>query len=229
MQIVINHLTRMQKGYICVAGIDLATGLHIRPVLQRQIPTDYLAEHGGLFGLRRIIDLGDAKFVGKVPEIEDFLFDQDAARHVADMPEEDFRGLIEGVAKQRLISIFGHDLHQSGASCAVEETCGLRSLGCYWAEQGRLFIDEPPDHSRRRIRFSWRSGEFTFTSPVTDIRLFEDDHITPCEETVRRINDRVGQEDRVLLSVGLSRPYRPSNDQPSQHWLQINNIHVPWE
>ena len=25
MKLVVNHLTRMQKGFICVAGIDLAT------------------------------------------------------------------------------------------------------------------------------------------------------------------------------------------------------------
>jgi hypothetical protein len=37
MQIVINHLTRMQRGFMCVAGVDLATGRHVRPVLASQL------------------------------------------------------------------------------------------------------------------------------------------------------------------------------------------------
>ena len=33
MKIVVNHLTRMQPGYICVAGLDFQTNAHVRPVL----------------------------------------------------------------------------------------------------------------------------------------------------------------------------------------------------
>ena len=47
MRIVVNHLTRMQKGFMCVAGIDLDTRLHVRPVLDRQMPIDLLSVHGG--------------------------------------------------------------------------------------------------------------------------------------------------------------------------------------
>jgi hypothetical protein len=31
MQIIVNHLTRMQVGYICVAGINTANNQHVRP------------------------------------------------------------------------------------------------------------------------------------------------------------------------------------------------------
>ena len=34
MKIVVNHLTRMQLGRICVAGVDMATGKHVRPLLR---------------------------------------------------------------------------------------------------------------------------------------------------------------------------------------------------
>jgi hypothetical protein len=33
MRIVVNHLTRMQPGYICVAGMERQGGRHVRPVL----------------------------------------------------------------------------------------------------------------------------------------------------------------------------------------------------
>ena len=36
MRIVVNHLTRMQSGYICVAGIDVQDNQHIRSTRFRQ-------------------------------------------------------------------------------------------------------------------------------------------------------------------------------------------------
>ena len=55
MQLVINHLTRMQQGCMCTAGIDLATGLHVRPVLDRQMTIDMLSVYGGPFDIGRIV------------------------------------------------------------------------------------------------------------------------------------------------------------------------------
>jgi hypothetical protein len=33
VKIVVNHLTRMQQGYICVSGLKLGTCHHVRPIL----------------------------------------------------------------------------------------------------------------------------------------------------------------------------------------------------
>ena len=38
MKIVVNHLTRMQRGYICVAGINPDTGHHVRPIPENDRP-----------------------------------------------------------------------------------------------------------------------------------------------------------------------------------------------
>jgi hypothetical protein len=114
-----------------------------------------------------------------------------------------------------------------GPTCAVAETHGLRSLGCFWATGGRLFLEDRPNG--RKIRFSFQSGEYAFRVPVTDIRLYEADHITPSEAIVAQIAAKIAALPRVLLSVGLSRPFRKSNGEPSRHWLQVNNIHLPNE
>ena len=55
MRIVVNHLTRMRRGYICAAGINLATGEHVRP-LPRSGDLRYrdLAAHGGRSEERRV-------------------------------------------------------------------------------------------------------------------------------------------------------------------------------
>jgi hypothetical protein len=223
MQIVVNHLTRMQQGYMCVAGIDLGTGLHVRPVLDRQMKTDMLSVHDGPFDIGRIIDLGNTRFAGKVPEVEDQWFDAAHLKHIGDMPADEFWTLLERIGQEKLGAIFGPDLEHIGSTCVVAETHGLRSLGCYWANAGRLSLDDTRE--RRRIRFCWQAGEHRFQVPVTDIRLYEADHITPCEAQVRRLDDRLAALPRVLVSVGLSRPYRKTANEPARHWLQINNFH----
>src|SRR5215207_4985184 len=50
LQILVNHLTRMQPGYFCVAGVDVNTPRHIRPVLRRgRLTLDLLSTGGGPF------------------------------------------------------------------------------------------------------------------------------------------------------------------------------------
>ena len=224
MLIVVNHLTRMQQGYMCVAGIDLDTGLHVRPVLNRQMTIDMLSVRGGPFDIARIVDLGKTKFVGKVPELEDHWFDAATAKHAGDMPRSEFWGLLQRTAGEKLGAIFGPDLERVGATCVVAEGCGLHSLGCYWASRGRLFVDHARE--RRRVRFAWQAGGHSFNVPVTDVRLYGGDHVTPCVATIRRVAEQLGAESRVLVSVGLSRPYRKAADDPPRHWLQINNFHL---
>jgi hypothetical protein len=89
----------------------------------------------------------------------------------------------------------------------------------------RLFVDHARE--RRRVRFTWQAGEHAFNVPVTDIRLYDGDHVTPCEATIRRVAEQIAAGPRVLVSVGLSRPYRKTADEPPRHWLQINNFHLP--
>jgi hypothetical protein len=227
MKLVINHLTRMQQGCMCTAGIDLDTGLCVRPVLDRQMKIDMLSVHGGPFDLGRIVDLGETRFVGKVPEVEDQRFEAAVARHVGDMTEDEFRQLLEHSAQTKLGAIFGPDLERVGQSCAVSETYGLRSLGCYWAGSPRLVLEDRP--GGRKIRFAFQSGDYAFNVPVTDIRLYAEDHVTPSAETVERVAATISALPRVLVSVGLSRPYRKSPGEPARHWLQVNNIHLPDE
>jgi hypothetical protein len=225
MKIVVNHLTRMQKGFMCVAGIDLDSRLHIRPVLDRQMPTKMLAEHGGPFALGRIIDIGQTSFVGKVPEVEDQRINPDVVEHVDDMPDVELLSLMTQIAHNKLGAIFGPELKRAGSTCVVPATQGLRSLGCYWAQNGRLFIEQR--ESRQRIRFSWQAGPQSFCVPVTDIRLYADDHVTPSVSRVQQMAERIAALPRVLVAVGLSRAFRKTSSADACHWLQLNNFHLP--
>jgi hypothetical protein len=216
----------MQKGFMCVAGIDLQSHRHVRPVIDRQMRVDLLACHGGPFEIGRIVDLGETRFMGRVPEIEDQRFEVPAARPIGDMESAAFWDLMTSVAQRELIAIFGPDLKLIGAaSCGVEETYGLRSLGCYWAAAGRLLLEDSTGVPR--IRFAFRSELGNLKVSVTDIRLYGADHVTPNGSAVNSVNSRIAESEPILVSLGLSRAYRRTPEEPGIHWLQINNIHLP--
>ena len=73
------------------------------------------------------------------------------------------------------------------------------------------------------MRFS--SDEHEFDLPVTDIRLFGPDHVTPDPTIVEKTNGRLNASSDTLFSVGLTRPFKLTPEQPAGHWLQLNNIH----
>ena len=60
MYLVITHLTRMQPGFICVAGIDPDSGRQIRPIVLVPLhsPATSFTKMAGLFKSPRAINLG---------------------------------------------------------------------------------------------------------------------------------------------------------------------------
>lgn len=227
MKIVINHLTRMQKGFICVAGVDLATGRHVRPMLRSQMRKELLARYGGPFDIGRIVDLGWTKWIGTRPESEDYLFHQSEVRVVGDMSEGEFWDHLRRLAKPKLVEVFGPDLlPRTSHSYAVDVNRGLASLGCYVPpSRPRLLLQRRDENSRGRLRLEFQSGAYQFELSVTDIRLYRDDHVTPDPEVVERIAQRLQGDSDLILGVGLTRPFQSTPDEPAQHWLQVNNLH----
>src|SRR5215203_1566829 len=85
LQILVDHLTRMQPGYFCVAGVDVNTPRHIRPVLRRgRLTIDLLSTGTGPFDVGSVVDLGPATYAGHAPELEDHDFDPAHARWLFD-------------------------------------------------------------------------------------------------------------------------------------------------
>jgi hypothetical protein len=114
MQIVINHLTRLQPGYICTAGLDLATGKAVRPVLQRNITAAFLATKNGYFGIGEKLDLGRVQYVGNAPEVEDYRFEPGGVKRLGQMPAPEFWQLLRTSAKPMLRDIFGAEMIRQG-------------------------------------------------------------------------------------------------------------------
>ena len=226
MKIVINHLTRMRRGYICAAGIDLGTRQRVRP-MPRGADLRYpdLAAHGGLFEIGAVLDIGYAKPQGKPPEMEDREFLRRYARRLEDIEPAKLWELMRAESKPALVEIFGSDLKPVGHEhAAVEPGHGQVSLGTLSVAQHRpeLFIE--PRKPRDRIRL--RTGKIPLNLSVTDIRLYGPDHVTPDPAAVDAAQHRLTASNEVLLGVGLTRAYSDwLSNQPPRHWLQVNNLH----
>ncbi len=222
MQIVINHLTRMQPGFFCSAGLELTTGLHIRPLIEGGLHTELLSRERGPFSLGAILDLGPTKFIGRVPEIEDRLFERANLKLIGQMDPSEFRQSLESCAKDSLTEIFGKSLRRAGSTRTVCENGGLVSLGCGWAGGCKLIIVQR--EGGPRLKLTWQDQGDELLTAVADIRLFDSDHRTLNMAAIERANKQLSLHDRTLLSLGLSRSYRKTDNESPMHWLQVNNI-----
>ncbi|MEO5791706.1 MAG: hypothetical protein ABIR67_06465 [Gaiellaceae bacterium] len=218
MQIVVTDLTRMAAPHICVAGIEIETKEHIRPVFRRgRLTTSDLRVNGGVFALGALVDLGAVIDVGRPPELEDRQFEQAAFGGV--VTREVFWALLDEVARSTLHDVFGADLVSNPPGRTIPLGSGTASLGCLLPrDTPRLYIS--PDG---RIRMWLHDGEQDINLSVTDLRLYEDDLRTPAAERVAEVARRLRRGVGVRLSVGVGRPYPPADPR---HWLQINNVHL---
>lgn len=221
-RIVIAHLTRMRVGYICVAGFNQA-GEHVRPVavLPRQLGRELLAEEGGILSLGAVIETGRGRSHPSPPEVEDYAFDPRRARLQRQLEPVHFWRLLNQVSKTSLRDIFGPDLHNHGATFAATAGFGTHSLGC-------LPLNAPAHievMSNDRVRLQFQTDGHQVSSAVTDVRLFEADHVTPKRNVIQRLNQLMGSGS-VVLSVGLGRAIRVGGDDQARHWFQVNNIHL---
>jgi len=226
MRILVNHVTRMTKGFICVAGVDLETKRHVRPVVAGKMSDLLLERYGGVFDIGAVVDLGVVSYCGYPPEVEDHQFRPRRAVKLADASPVKFWAMLQAMAKRSLRGIFGDELKRckvrGGYSCALEKNRGAASLGCL-APAGRpkLCLD-----AFGKVRALVCDGEFTCTVPVTDLRLYERDHETPRLKALEDVNRRMARGVEVILSVGVSQPFQKTGEAVERHWLQVNNLHL---
>lgn len=223
MKIVLNHLTRMKPGYICVAGIDQTSGKHVRPVLAgSQLTNALLKREGGPFDIAAVVDLGSVRANGSPPEVEDHLFDPQKTKATTVLAPAKFWKLLEGASEPSLVAIFGNDLKPNGNVMAVDVRKGNASLGC-------LLPRRPPDIEIDRygkVKIRLREGIYDLYLSVTDLRVYEKDQKTPRNMVVDDLDRRLRKGTKVILSVGLARPWMKPGDTEKRHFLQVNNLHL---
>lgn len=222
MHIVISHLTRMQPGYICVAGIDLETTNHIRPIPNRgHLARHLLRKYGGIFEIGAIVDLGKTANIGRAPEWEDRKFAIQNLRYIRRCKPEEFWELLVNTSNDRFKSLFGNDLQQTHTGCTMALGCGAASLGHLKFGRIRHFgLNE-----WKKVRTQISDTELQPCLSVTDIRLYEPDQTTPRHQVLNLFSSRL-ENASVIVAVGLTRPWRKDSNTVECHWLQVNNIHL---
>jgi ATP-dependent DNA helicase RecQ len=214
----------MQPGFVCVAGIDLATGRHVRPELPSRIRVDMLGPNGGPFDMAVEVELGCVKPHPSPPEVEDCLVAASALRKVRDLPPEVFWRLLKSVARPGLCEIFGAGFSKHGATWIIEPGTGEASLGCLMPQAPpflEVCVEDYRGEPKRRIRCHVRDRDGECFPPVTDLRLYCADQKTPRLEVIDDLNRRTKAGASAILSVGVTRVM--SQDK---HWLQVNNLHL---
>ncbi|HEX9056242.1 MAG TPA: hypothetical protein VF818_01825 [Ktedonobacterales bacterium] len=222
MRIIVNHLTRMAPGFICVAGVNPETDEHVRPTTYGRLSRRLLGAEGGPFDIAVIVDLGETVPDGITPEVEDYYFEPSDAHIVGTATPNDYWTMLGRVARPTLADIFGPDLQRSGNTCSTARGKGLASLGCLNPATRSMLIRD--NFGKLRMRLS--DGAMNVSVSVTDIRLVEDDHTTIRDDVVADVNRRIARGVPVTLSVGLSRPFAKAPGEEERHWLQVNGIHL---
>ncbi len=133
MKIVVNHLTRMGAGYVCVAGVDMETGKHVRPVLpEGPLPVDFLVRYRGPFDMGRLVDLGSVRPHPARPHVEDCVIVPSRLKPLGSLPRGEFWELLQRLSKDSLRDLFGPELEcVRGQAWAVRPGKGEVSLGCF--------------------------------------------------------------------------------------------------
>ncbi len=228
MRIVVNHLTRMHGGRICIAGIDVDTGRHVRPVLREKIIPFYaLSRYGGPFEMARLVELGKPRPTPEAPHFEDHVFVESRAKPLRTASPDEFWSLLHELSSNRLRQIFGDALQKVGSRrYGTQPGQGIASLGCLRPSRlPELFLQKGRD-GRQRVRMKITDGPIEAEVGVTDLRLFKDDHATPDPARISSARQRIEQSEGIVLGVGLTRQYSPSDDVPPVHYLQVTNIHL---
>lgn len=217
MRIVINHLTRMQPGYICVAGIDLDTGEHVRPVLTGRLPRRLLTQEGGIFEIGAVVELGAVKYAGRAPETEDYLFNPANAKVVQKLNDKQFWRTISKSAADSLNEVFGDDLQPQGRGLALNLNKGAVSLGCLRTAKPPV-LNIAQFFGKDRLRIGIFDAGIEYRISVTDIRLYEKDQVTLKYDEIRRIRQLLHSGEEAIMCVGVSRAWPKPGDSERRHW-----------
>jgi hypothetical protein len=222
MRIAINHLTRMSAPRICIAGIDEATGRHVRPVTRATDPLtrELLEERGGPIAVGAVVDLGPVQAVPSRPESEDHRFQTTRATRVRHLDEAEYVQRLVATSAPDLQAIFGPELERRGRSYAVAEGHGNVSLGVL-RDQRRPDL-EVDGYGKLRLVLADAAGAARLG--VTDLRFVEADHRTLRRDAIEDFRRRMRRGVPVLLMLGLARAFRAEGDDEQRHWLQVNGI-----
>jgi hypothetical protein len=212
----------MAQPRICVAGIEMESRTHVRPLSAPDEPLtrSLLAQNGGPLRIGARVELGDVEPQPDPPETEDHSVSLARMESQGVLDPDEYLELIDQVSYRSLRSAFGIQLKRHGRSYAVDVGGGTCSLACVRPrKQLNLEVDS---YGKARLAF-YDTPEPALIS-IADLRFYEDDHRTIHHEVFPDVHRRILQGVGVWVMFGLARAWKADNDDTERHWLQVNGL-----
>ncbi len=230
MQIVVNHLTRMNEGRICVAGINPVSRRHVRPVseLGETFDRGLLAANGAELRVTALVDLGDVSPHPDPPHSEDHLTSLTEIHLVRYLDRAEYLRALESVRVDSLADAFGQELHHSGRSFTLKEGAGSRSLAVLRKNTREIRVEIEKYHTtgEEKVRLACRLAGKEANLALTDLPLYKSDQALD-REMIGKLQGQLAQANSCYLMLGLGRAWSPDPNQTEPvHWLQANGIAV---
>ncbi len=147
------------------------------------------------------------------------------ARNVGRVRPNEYWNLLASLAKRTFKELFGPKLHAIGQHGAgMDRGTGIASLGCLVPAAPPMLYTRNVPNEPAKLRLKVSDGEFNLDLGVTDVRLYDEDSATPNMSVVTKMSRELGRGAPVIISVGLTRAFSPTEQMPASHWLQANNL-----
>lgn len=213
----------MTHPRICVAGVDLGTKGHVRPITGKAhtMTRDMLVENGGPFEIGAVAELGSVRPSPSPPEVEDHWFWPDQAQRVGRLSADEYLALMDEIASDDLDAVMGSALQRHGWKYAVDAGTGTASLGVLRAFAMSVEVN---DYGSLQVRLD--DVEPRAYISITDLRYYHEDQGTVREDAVEDTNRRLRRGVHSFLMLGLARAWTKPGDDTERHWLRHASLAV---
>ena len=227
MVTLITDLTYMRGG-VCIAGLKMDTLSNIRPVLRfGQIQRDFVDKNNIYPGA--IIRFSFIKKVTTPPHTEDHIFED--VEFIEFIDRDRWYQMLEAVAVMSLKSAFQNCIVDNKALLPGAPTGSLVTLRLDTPIRIHFFDRDRMDSLLPfKVRLSFHLDDITYNLPVTDLEL-----IDFCNERFQRgiarelvkteIESILNKRYPIYLRIGLTRPFKKSEDTQELCYLQVNGIY----
>lgn len=227
MEMLITDLTYMRGG-VCIAGINTEIFENVRPVLSfGQIQLDFVRKNNIYPGAIIRFDFTNRK--STPPHIEDYAFNPANTGFVKFLAQSEWQNILNSCAVSSLASAFNNLIVDNKGILPGAKASSLAVIG---VDNVRVnFFDSDANALLPfKARISFISDGISYHLPVTDLQFLDycNDRFSNGVSRDKLKDDLAGlinDGDYLYLRIGLTRPFKKSEDAKELCYFQINGLY----